>query len=59
MEKYPTTERSDPSQSLPEPVVLTQEEARQIAGGLALVVSGITGHGCTTCGLGGRFLTAE
>lgn len=59
MEKDPTTERSDPSRSLPEPVVLTQEEVRQIAGGLALVVSGITGHGCTTCGIQARFVAAE
>lgn len=59
MEKHPTTDRGDSSQPLPEPVVLTQEETRQIAGGLASAVTGVTGGCCHTCGIQARFVAAE
>jgi hypothetical protein len=52
MEKNPLTERNGFSQLLPEPVVLTQEEAEQVAAGLAQAVAGVSGRCCPTCGIG-------
>jgi len=52
MEKHPTTDHNGFSQLLPEPVVLTQEEAEQVAAGLAQAVAGVTGRCCPTCGIG-------
>jgi hypothetical protein len=52
MEKNPATERNGVSQSLPEPVVLTHDEAEQVAAGLAQAVAGVSGRCCPTCGIG-------
>jgi hypothetical protein len=52
MEKAPLTERNGFSQLLPEPVVLTQEEAEQAAAGLAQAVASVSGRCCPTCGIG-------
>lgn len=52
MEKNPLPERNRFSQLMPEPVVLTQEEAEQVAAGLAQAVAGVTGRCCPTCGIG-------
>jgi hypothetical protein len=51
MEKNLPTDRNGSCQ-LPEPVVLTPEEAEQVAAGLAHAVAGVTGRGCPTCGIG-------
>ena len=51
MEKNLPTDRNGSCQ-LPEPVVLTHEEAEQVAAGLASAVAGVTGRGCPTCGIG-------
>ena len=52
MEKNSPTERNGFSELLPEPVVLTQEEAEQVAAGLAQAVAGVSGRCCLTCGIG-------
>jgi hypothetical protein len=52
MEKNLPADRNDFSQLLPEPVVLTQEEAEQVAAGLAQAVAGVRGGCCPTCGIG-------
>jgi hypothetical protein len=52
MEKCPTNDRNGFSHLLPEPVVLTQEEAEQVAAGLAQAVAGVSGRSCPTCGIG-------
>jgi hypothetical protein len=52
MEKNPATNRNSFSQTLPAPVVLTPEEAEQVAAGLAQAVAGVSGRGCPTCGIG-------
>jgi hypothetical protein len=52
MEKNPATNRNSLSQMLPEPAVLTPEEAEQVAAGLAQAVAGISGRCCPTCGIG-------
>jgi hypothetical protein len=55
MEKNATTDRNGFSQQLPEPVVLTSEEAKQVAAGLAQAVAGVSGRCCPTCGIGPVF----
>jgi hypothetical protein len=55
MEKNAATDRNGLSQLLPEPVVLTQEEAEQVAAGLAQAVAGVSGRCCPTCGIGPVF----
>ena len=52
MEKL-STDR-DGSCQLPEPVVLTQEEAELVAAGTRLV-TGVNGKCCPTCGIGPVF----
>jgi len=52
MDKNPSTDRNGFSQLLLEPVVLTQEEAEQVAAGLAKAVAGVSGRCCPTCGIG-------
>ena len=52
MQQDPLPERNGLSQLLPEPVVLTQEEAEQVAAGLAQAVAGVSGKCCPTCGIG-------
>ena len=52
MEKQSPTDGNGRCPTLPEPVVLTHEEAEQVAAGLASAVAGITGRGCPTCGIG-------
>jgi hypothetical protein len=51
MEKSLPTDR-DGFCPLPEPVVLTQEEAEQVAAGVAQAVAGVSGRCCPTCGIG-------
>jgi len=51
MEKNLPTDRNGLCQ-LPEPVVLTQEEAEQVAAGVARAVAGVSGRCCPTCGIG-------
>jgi hypothetical protein len=52
MKQDPLSERNGLSQLLPEPVVLTQEEAEQVAAGLAQAVAGVRGRCCPKCGIG-------
>jgi hypothetical protein len=52
MQQDPLPERNGLSQLLPEPVVLTQEEAEQVAAGLAQAVAGVSGRCCPTCDIG-------
>jgi hypothetical protein len=52
MEKDHLNDRNSFHQLLPEPVVLTQEEAEQVAAGLAQAVVGVSGRCCPTCGIG-------
>jgi len=51
MDKNLPNNRNDFCQ-LPEPVVLTQEEAEQVAAGVARAVAAVSGRGCPTCGIG-------
>ena len=51
MEKLSSTKRDGRGQ-LPEPVVLTQEEAEQVAAAGGQLVTGVNGRGCPTCGIG-------
>jgi hypothetical protein len=46
MKKNPANERDRRVEQLPEPVVLTQEQAEKVAAGLARA-----GGGCPSCGL--------
>jgi hypothetical protein len=55
MEKNRLTDRNGFSELLPEPVVLTQEEAEQVAAGVAKAVAVVSGRGCPTCGIGPVF----
>ena len=52
MEKNRTGDRNDVSQPLPAPLVLTQAETMQIAGGLVQAVSSVGIRCCLTCGIG-------
>jgi hypothetical protein len=52
MKQDPLPERNGLSQLLPEPFVLTQEEAEQVAAGLAQAVAGVSGRCCPKCGIG-------
>ena len=51
MENNSSTDRNGACQ-LPEPVVLTQEQAEQVAAAAAQAVAAITGRCCPTCGIG-------
>jgi hypothetical protein len=53
MKQNPTTDRKNLSRVLPEPVVLTQEEAMKIAAGLAEAVNAVAITCCLACGRGG------
>ena len=52
MEKTQQTGRNGLDQPLPEPFVLTPEEAEQVAAGFAQAVAGVSGRCCPTCGIG-------
>jgi hypothetical protein len=52
MEKNRLPERNGFSELPLKPVVLTQEEAEQVAAGLAQAVAGVSGRCCPTCGIG-------
>lgn len=52
MDKISPTDRNDLCPQLPEPVLLTQEEAEQVAAGLAQAVASVSGRCCCTCGIG-------
>ena len=55
MENIPAIDNNRIAEPLPEPVELTEEQAHQVAAGLAQVVAGLTGRGCPTCGIGALF----
>ena len=55
MEKNRGTDRERPAEPMPEPIILTKEQAHQVAAGLAQTVAGLVGKGCSTCGRGGEF----
>jgi hypothetical protein len=52
MEKNSPTDGNGFCQRLLEPTELTQEQAEQVAAGLAQAVAGVNGRCCPTCGLG-------
>jgi hypothetical protein len=59
MDKHtPLNNTSSKQSSSSAPTVLTEEQAKQIAGGLAAAVASVTGRCCTTCGLGGPYQSA-
>ena len=58
MENIPATDHNHIAEPMSEPVELTEEQAHQIAAGLAQVVAGLTGRGCPTCGIGALFQAA-
>jgi hypothetical protein len=55
MEKRIPLDNTSPKEPSPAPVVLTTEEAKQIAGGLAASVASINVRCCLTCGIGGVY----
>ena len=55
MDKRIPLDNTSPKEPSPAPVVLTPEEAKQIAGGLAAAVASIAVRCCLTCGIGGVY----
>ena len=52
MEKNSPIDGNGFPQRLPETVPLTQEEAEQVAAGLAQALAGVNGRCCPICGIG-------
>jgi hypothetical protein len=52
MNKHSTTDRSASTEPMAEPVRLTAEETKQIAGGLVAAVNSLAIRCCLACGRG-------